>query len=180
MSRPWIRRARAGITLLEVMIAVLLVGVTIIPLMTSGQAISRQGHLTEHHALADSQARTLLDLSCSLDYALLEAVARKAPAAGTPAPLLLDTLLTPEGLDLLFSPALGTPPELVQIHALYKSKLDNFRHWVTVKLVEDDLIDVQVLIKWQDAADKKASKEHELKQGRLVRRGQHSMTEGVP
>lgn len=167
-------------TLLEVMLAVLVVGVTLIPLMTSGQTIHRQGHMTEHHALADSQARTLLDLSCALEFPLLEAVARRAPAPGGPAPLELDELLTPEGLDLLFSPALGTPTDLVQVHALYKSKLDNFKHWVTVKLVEDDLIEVQVLIKWKDAVDQKAGREHDLKQGRLVRRGQHAMTEGVP
>lgn len=168
-------RKPRGFSLTEVMIAVVILGLALMPLLTTGRATHRQTYFAEHHMIASTRARTILDLVSSLDFAILDWIARKSPggAAGNPIQIDLEKLLEPGGLELLFAPALDTDPKTLS----YLIKLRNFEHRVTYTRKSANLGEVKVSVKWVYAGDKK---DHEIVLTRLVYRGEHSHTVSVP
>ena len=166
--------SRRGFTLTEVMIAVVVLGLCLVPLLTSGTTTHKRSHFAEHHILAASRARTILGMVTSLDFAVLDWIVQ---SSGGTAPIELDLekLYEPGSMDLLFAAIAGGDART----ASFEGKLDHFSHKVTYERISTDLGRVVVTFDWQYSADQ-GKGNHELVLARLVRRNERSMTRIPP
>lgn len=162
-------------TLVEVLLASVVLVVAALPLLTSAGSMHRQSYFTEHHAMAVVRARTILDLIRAVDFDLLAQAARQqSGVSGTgTVDLNVENLLEEGGFALLFDP--GAPPEDSGAQ-LYLRKLKNFEHKATYVQKTPDLGEIQVLVTWKDPSDRTERERHKVRLIRLVHRPEVSFT----
>lgn len=129
-SSPRLGSSR-GFTAVEVIVAVAVLAVAVLPVFMSTTAGSRMVRLTEFHVIAQTRAKRLLEAFSTYGLEELRAL---APAGGPlPAPFT-DSELDGAGFDL--------PPE-------YRRKMENFQEAYRFELLGPDLGMVEVTLTWK-------------------------------
>jgi len=133
-------RARRGFSLVEVLIALVILAGAGLVVLESGATIHQAGYANEYELLACIHARTLLSFAQALDFDYL-----KAECGSTPGPqfhdLDLAKLFEPGEYDFVFAgPNVDSQ--------LYRDKLKNLTSKVRGRVVETDLIDLEAEVDW--------------------------------
>ena len=137
---------RRGLSLVEVLVALLAIAVAVVPLLQSGTSIHRQSYMGELHVLAAMRARTLLGLFQSMDFDVLHQMLGRQPMAA-PQIVNLDTLLPPGELQLMFSAPAA-------VDGSYANKLKLLTHEVSARIIDRHRIQVSVVVHWILVSDK--------------------------
>lgn len=137
---------RRGLSLTEVLVALLAIAVAVVPMLQSGTSIHRQSYMGEFHVLAAMRARTLLGLVSSMDFDVLHQLLGRQPQAQAQK-LDLEALLPPGELSLMFSaPA--------NVDTNYGNKLKLLSHEVAGRILDKNAIGVGVIVRWTITAEK--------------------------
>jgi hypothetical protein len=151
---------RRGVTMLEIMVVVLLLGFAIVPLMNLGRSTHRQAFFAEHHLLASMRGRMVLDLAAAVDFEIYDALAKKA--GGTETAVDLEQMLGPGTIAGLYQATMqGT--------AAYAVKLPNLAHDVRFARLDASTGRLDVTVGWSMATDK-AGAGHSVKLSRIIHR----------
>lgn len=103
---------RRGVTAVEVLLAVGLIALALIPLMTLSQSQERDTYMLEYHTLAQNRARTLIDWLVALDVTQVD---RELNARGLPE-------VQTDGLTLRLLPAEWLPKDSAVLEYTVKNK----------------------------------------------------------
>jgi hypothetical protein len=137
---------RRAVTLLEVLIALVVLMLASITIIGSGGSIHTRSYLNEFHALAAIRARTLLSFATALDFDTLRKTV--GTAGGTSVTLPLEQFFEPDELDTVFrAPSVR--------NALYMEKLKDFKHEVRGRMASADLLELEVIVRWVLPAEKR-------------------------
>ena len=150
--------------MVEILMAIVIISIALLPLVTSGRAVHRQGYFAEHHTMAMIRARSILDLVRSLDYDVLDQLAQSSGSSGE---IDIDpkTLLEDGGFSLLFTPvAFGIGVQN------YQKKLKFFKEELSFTRFDNDLGKVRVRVTWKDGADRKSSAAHQVVLAQVLHR----------
>jgi hypothetical protein len=131
---------RRGISLLEVLIATLVLAVALLALMGSGSTTHRHTHLLEEEVLAAVRARSLLDLVSRLEFERLDRLARRQAAADVV--LDLDRLAAPGAVAASIA---ANEPAVSEPRA---RKVSGFDHRITYTRLDEDRGLVRVRVTW--------------------------------
>jgi hypothetical protein len=147
----------------EVLLAVCLLVVVLVPILTSGSAIHRRSSHTEYRAIAAIRARTLLDLLAATDFELLRQLCGSAEAKD----IDLDELF-----DLGTIPLLNTPSTLTP---RVKNMLDRFKDQARYQGLGNTLARIDVWVRWEDPAARPGSPPLEFHLSRLIMRPESTL-----
>lgn len=161
---------RRGLSLTEVVVALLAFAVAVVPLMQSGTSIHRQSYMGELHVMGAMRARTLLGLVQTMDF---DALCRLLGRQPTPAPVVINVEdLFPPG-EVAF--ALSAPSS---VDAAYASKLKLFSHEVSGRILDRHRVEVVASVRWTLVSDK-ADKKHEHRAAVILHRPEVTTSKGV-
>lgn len=153
-------QARRGVSMIEIMVVVVLLGLCMIPLMNLGGSQHRQSFFTEHQLLAMGRARMVLDVAASFDYELFDALSKKQN--DVPVDVELEKVFD-GGLAQLYAETPGPST------ASYAVKLDTIKHKLEFRRFDDASGMLTAKIIWTFATDRNKA-EHSVELSRLIHR----------
>jgi prepilin-type N-terminal cleavage/methylation domain-containing protein len=124
------RTRRPGFTAVEVIVAVAVLALAVLPVFVSTTSSSKNVRLTEYHVIAQTRAKRLLEAFSTYSLAELKA----ASGGGGPLP-------PPFSRAELDGAAFDLPPE-------YRRKMENFAEEYSFEAMDPDLGMVKVRITW--------------------------------
>lgn len=151
---------RRGLSMIEIMVVVVLLGLALIPLMNLGGAQHRQSFFTEHQLLAMGRARMVLDVAASFDFELYDAISKKQN--DVPVDVDLEKMFE-GGIGQLYAQTPGSAT------ASYAVKLGTTRHKLEFKRIDDVSGLLTARIVWTFAGER-ADREHSVELSRLMHR----------
>lgn len=157
---------RKGVSLVEVMLAIGVVLVAFLAMLGAGNALHRQGHLTEAHLVAGARLRCLFSVAAALDFQLLDWAARNSP--GGEASIDLESVLGPAYAALLMGPT--GPPAAPTGKPEATLSLPEIRYQVTYIRRGADLGELRAQASWNQRALNGPERVQELRLSRLVHR----------
>lgn len=152
---------RSGVSMIEIMVVVVLLGLALIPLMNLGGQQNKQQFFTEHQLLAMGRARLVLDVAASFDFEVFDALCRKQNDVATEVDL--EKIFPNGALAQLYAETPGSAT------ASYAVKLGTIQQKLEFKRIDDVSGLLTARIAWSFGADKK-DQGHSVELSRLVHR----------
>lgn len=167
--------SRRGTTLLEVLFALIILSVALLPIIQHGGQVHRQSYSTEYRLLGQLRARFLIETIAAMDFDLLHQYASRSASGsgGQPVPFEVEELLRigqADGPPLLTLFASGEPR--------HDEKLRQLRQLATIRPVSVDLLEIEVRVFWTLPDQPQDARQIQL--ARLLHRPEATMTRKVP
>lgn len=158
---------RRAVSLVEVLVVALLLGVTLVTVLGLGTATHRQTSFTEYHLLAAGRARMIMELAASLDFEVFAAL--PGAGGGAAVPVKLESLYVPGAVDALYAATAGPSSQV------YEVKLPAFRHAVDYTRIGARSGLLHVAVTWNFPGDR-GTVDHRFELTRLIQRREVGVT----
>ncbi len=162
------KKTNTGISLVEVLIASVVIGVALIPLLSLGQSETRQANFNEQQLLGRYRARRVAECLAVYGYdalVVMSGATSLAPKANLPIPL-------PQINDELL--ALAKSDSSLTFLKHFSKKMSFYQEIATLEVIEPGLARISITVKWRLPSEAKAMKTHKIIFSKLVCRRDES------
>ena len=164
---------RKAMSLVEVLIAAVVIGLAFIPLLTLTQSETHQAAFSEQQLLGRYRAKRIAEALATYGYQRLKALGSVA-GGGT---AMLPNPLPPVGEELK---AWVRSNRSLAYLKFFEKKMSLYKEQAVLEPIEPGLVRITVLVKWKMPGETASDKEHSVKVYKLVSRRDNSFSQRHP